>query len=261
MLTRLASKPAPLLDAAARRAATGSATRRARSAACPSTSAAGALRLTCGETASPEPWPAVLLQQSWRLLAARPSPSGFLPCLGRMKEVNRQVYLGGFDKEEEAAEAYDIAAVCAHGAAATLNFGAARYERLLRCVAGRTMEQVVAAIRCVWGGAWPLAGAATACKPGQCRCRPGCCPLDSSRPAGARARPASEEPSAVERSAEPAPTCRRLSPLICLCVCAASSSIWIKSHACEISAPGALRGRVRASLSPAGRVSRGRRVR
>lgn len=43
-----------------------------------------------------------------------------------MKEMGRQVYLGGYEQEEHAAEAYDVAALKCKGAAVKTNFAASR---------------------------------------------------------------------------------------------------------------------------------------
>lgn len=47
-----------------------------------------------------------------------------------VKELGRQVYLGGYEHEEHAAEAYDVAALKCKGFRVKTNFDAARCYRL-----------------------------------------------------------------------------------------------------------------------------------
>ena len=56
-----------------------------------------------------------------------------------MKELGRQVYLGGYEHEEHAAEAYDVAALKCKGFRVKTNFDADRYAQhmslaALRCI-------------------------------------------------------------------------------------------------------------------------------
>ncbi|PSC75719.1 pathogenesis-related genes transcriptional activator [Micractinium conductrix] len=64
-----------------------------------------------------------------------------------VKELGRQVYLGGFEEEEQAAEAYDIMAIKAKGTAAATNFGLDRYDELLASANRMGVEELVMAIR------------------------------------------------------------------------------------------------------------------
>lgn len=43
-----------------------------------------------------------------------------------MKELGRQVYLGGYEQEAHAAEAYDVAALKCKGSNVKINFGMER---------------------------------------------------------------------------------------------------------------------------------------
>ena len=47
-----------------------------------------------------------------------------------MKEMGRQVYLGGYEHEEHAAEAYDVAALKCKGTRVKTNFATSRWESL-----------------------------------------------------------------------------------------------------------------------------------
>ena len=56
-----------------------------------------------------------------------------------VKELGRQVYLGGYEHEEHAAEAYDVAALKCKGFRVKTNFDADRYAQhislaALRCI-------------------------------------------------------------------------------------------------------------------------------
>lgn len=44
-----------------------------------------------------------------------------------MKELGRQVYLGGYEQEAHAAEAYDVAALKCKGSSVKINFGMERF--------------------------------------------------------------------------------------------------------------------------------------
>jgi len=59
----------------------------------------------------------------------------------------RQLYLGGFDSQLDAAHAYDLAALACKGPDAIINFSAADYEAQLREIAGFSREEVVAYVR------------------------------------------------------------------------------------------------------------------
>ncbi|ESW03991.1 hypothetical protein PHAVU_011G058000 [Phaseolus vulgaris] len=59
----------------------------------------------------------------------------------------RQVYLGGYDKEEKAARAYDLAALKYWGTSTTTNFPISNYEKELDEMKHMTRQEFVAAIR------------------------------------------------------------------------------------------------------------------
>ncbi|XP_022756268.1 AP2-like ethylene-responsive transcription factor PLT2 [Durio zibethinus] len=59
----------------------------------------------------------------------------------------RQVYLGGYDKEEKAARAYDLAALKYWGTSTTTNFPISNYEKELEEMKHMTRQEFVAAIR------------------------------------------------------------------------------------------------------------------
>lgn len=59
----------------------------------------------------------------------------------------RQLYLGGFDSQADAAKAYDLAALACKGPSAIVNFAASEYETQLKEVAHFSREEVVAYVR------------------------------------------------------------------------------------------------------------------
>ncbi|XP_012485416.1 AP2-like ethylene-responsive transcription factor PLT2 [Gossypium raimondii] len=59
----------------------------------------------------------------------------------------RQVYLGGYDKEEKAARAYDLAALKYWGTSTTTNFPISNYEKEIEEMKHMTRQEFVAAIR------------------------------------------------------------------------------------------------------------------
>ncbi|XP_072979335.1 AP2-like ethylene-responsive transcription factor AIL5 [Typha angustifolia] len=59
----------------------------------------------------------------------------------------RQVYLGGYDKEEKAARAYDLAALKYWGPTTTTNFPIANYEKELEEMTNMTRQEFVASLR------------------------------------------------------------------------------------------------------------------
>ncbi|KAF5471227.1 hypothetical protein F2P56_011680 [Juglans regia] len=59
----------------------------------------------------------------------------------------RQVYLGGYDKEEKAARAYDLAALKYWGTSTTTNFQISNYEKELEEMKHMTRQEFVASIR------------------------------------------------------------------------------------------------------------------
>ncbi|KAK2077506.1 hypothetical protein QBZ16_004351 [Prototheca wickerhamii] len=65
-----------------------------------------------------------------------------------VKDLGRQVYLGGYECEEHAAEAYDIAALkCKGRRGCKTNFDVSKYADLLGCINRMTMEELVMAVR------------------------------------------------------------------------------------------------------------------
>ncbi|KAJ7553604.1 hypothetical protein O6H91_06G105000 [Diphasiastrum complanatum] len=59
----------------------------------------------------------------------------------------RQVYLGGYDKEEKAARAYDLAALKYWGPTTTINFPLSNYEKELEEMKSMTRQEYVASLR------------------------------------------------------------------------------------------------------------------
>ncbi|KAL6339082.1 hypothetical protein AAG906_024233 [Vitis piasezkii] len=59
----------------------------------------------------------------------------------------RQVYLGGYDKEEKAARAYDLAALKYWGASATTNFPVSNYTKELEEMKHVTKQEFIASLR------------------------------------------------------------------------------------------------------------------
>ncbi|CAL9087404.1 unnamed protein product [Musa acuminata var. zebrina] len=59
----------------------------------------------------------------------------------------RQVYLGGYDKEEKAARAYDLAALKYWGPTTTTNFPISNYEKELEGMKNMTRQEFVASLR------------------------------------------------------------------------------------------------------------------
>ncbi|XP_057953595.1 AP2-like ethylene-responsive transcription factor PLT1 [Malania oleifera] len=59
----------------------------------------------------------------------------------------RQVYLGGYDKEEKAARAYDLAALKYWGTSTTTNFPISNYEKEMEEMKHMTRQEFVASIR------------------------------------------------------------------------------------------------------------------
>ncbi|XP_044463441.1 AP2-like ethylene-responsive transcription factor AIL5 [Mangifera indica] len=59
----------------------------------------------------------------------------------------RQVYLGGYDKEEKAARAYDLAALKYWGPTTTTNFPVSHYEKELEEMKNMTRQEFVASLR------------------------------------------------------------------------------------------------------------------
>lgn len=59
----------------------------------------------------------------------------------------RQVYLGGYDKEEKAARAYDLAALKYWGPTTTTNFPVSNYEKELNEMKNMTRQEFVASLR------------------------------------------------------------------------------------------------------------------
>eukprot|EP00775_Hariotina_reticulata_P005945 gene5945-6184_t len=64
-----------------------------------------------------------------------------------VKDLGRQVYLGGYEQEEAAAEAYDMAALKCKGPGCLTNFPPERYSDLLSSLHGITLEELIMAVR------------------------------------------------------------------------------------------------------------------
>ncbi|KAK9908818.1 hypothetical protein WJX75_003287 [Coccomyxa subellipsoidea] len=64
-----------------------------------------------------------------------------------VKELGRQVYLGGYENEEHAAEAYDVAALKCKGPRVRTNFPLSRYSDLTECMGGISVEELIMAVR------------------------------------------------------------------------------------------------------------------
>eukprot|EP00210_Caulerpa_lentillifera_P002776 g2652.t1 len=64
-----------------------------------------------------------------------------------IKEMGRQVYLGGYEKEEHAAEAYDIAALKSKGSNVKTNFDASKYSELAASMDSITLDELVMIVR------------------------------------------------------------------------------------------------------------------
>ncbi|ONK63181.1 uncharacterized protein A4U43_C07F12240 [Asparagus officinalis] len=63
------------------------------------------------------------------------------------KRKGRQVYLGGYDKEEKAARAYDLAALKYWGPSAPTNFPVDRYYNEIEIMQNMTKQEFIASIR------------------------------------------------------------------------------------------------------------------
>ncbi|XP_073155735.1 AP2-like ethylene-responsive transcription factor AIL7 [Henckelia pumila] len=59
----------------------------------------------------------------------------------------RQVYLGGYDKEEKAARAYDLAALKYWGSTATTNFPISNYTKEIETMKNETKQEFIASLR------------------------------------------------------------------------------------------------------------------
>ncbi|KAF6252456.1 AP2-domain-containing protein, partial [Scenedesmus sp. NREL 46B-D3] len=64
-----------------------------------------------------------------------------------VKELGRQVYLGGYELEEAAAEAYDMVALKCKGPGCATNFPCGRYSDLLGSLSSMTLEELIMAVR------------------------------------------------------------------------------------------------------------------
>lgn len=64
-----------------------------------------------------------------------------------IKEMGRQVYLGGYEKEEHAAEAYDVAAIKSKGDKVKTNFDLSKYKDLRAVMDSITMDELVMIVR------------------------------------------------------------------------------------------------------------------
>jgi hypothetical protein len=68
-------------------------------------------------------------------------------CLFPLYPQHRQVYLGGYEDEAAAAQAYDLAVLRSKGAAAVTNFPPERYRATLAQLAGASIEEMIMAVR------------------------------------------------------------------------------------------------------------------
>lgn len=64
-----------------------------------------------------------------------------------VKETGKQVYLGGYEHEEHAAEAYDVAAIKCKGGTVKTNFPMSKYTELMAFMENITLEELVMAVR------------------------------------------------------------------------------------------------------------------
>lgn len=64
-----------------------------------------------------------------------------------VKEIRKQMYLGGYEHEEHAAEAYDIAALKSKGRNTKTNFPLEKYRELLDCIDRMTLDELIMAVR------------------------------------------------------------------------------------------------------------------
>ncbi|GFH14776.1 AP2-domain-containing protein, partial [Haematococcus lacustris] len=64
-----------------------------------------------------------------------------------IKDLGRQVYLGGYEHEEHAAEAYDVAALKTKGLKSKTNFPQSRYEALVGCIDSISVDEIIMAVR------------------------------------------------------------------------------------------------------------------
>ncbi|CAD7703458.1 unnamed protein product [Ostreobium quekettii] len=64
-----------------------------------------------------------------------------------VKDIGRQVYLGGYEDEEHAAEAYDVAAIKCKGRRVKTNFDMSKYSDLVNCMDSISLEELIMAVR------------------------------------------------------------------------------------------------------------------
>ncbi|QDZ21216.1 AP2-like ethylene-responsive transcription factor [Chloropicon primus] len=64
-----------------------------------------------------------------------------------VRETGKQVYLGGYEREDHAAEAFDVAALKCKGSKAKINFEIQKYEELLKYIHTITLDELVMAVR------------------------------------------------------------------------------------------------------------------
>jgi hypothetical protein len=64
-----------------------------------------------------------------------------------VRETGKQVYLGGYELEEHAAEAYDVAALKCKGSKVKTNFEVSKYTELLQYMSTISLEELVMAVR------------------------------------------------------------------------------------------------------------------
>ncbi|CAL5219375.1 g1195 [Coccomyxa viridis] len=64
-----------------------------------------------------------------------------------VKDFGRQVYLGGYEREDHAAEAYDVAALKCKGPRVKTNFPMSKYADLTECMHDISLEELIMAVR------------------------------------------------------------------------------------------------------------------
>lgn len=81
------------------------------------------------------------------LLPLALSPSTLPPSHPPRHHPHRQVYLGGYEDEAAAAQAYDLAVLRSKGPGAITNFPPERYRATLAQLAGVSIEEMIMAVR------------------------------------------------------------------------------------------------------------------
>lgn len=125
--------------------ADASSSRKRKAMSSPSTAAGGAIGIAAGAGAgegAPPP------RSSRFRGVTRHKRSGRWEAHLWCRETGKQIYLGGFDQEEHAAEAFDVAAIkCKGREKAKINFPISKYSELLSFMDSITLEELVMAVR------------------------------------------------------------------------------------------------------------------